>query len=502
MNMDLTSFRRPVDVEHMQVPVQLFLTDFTSSPTNHPVIELNFKVDCESTTPTSVFPDKPQDFGNYVQFTDWLSQGYFTNQVKITYDFQVDVQKSAPSLAQHLFALSPNGYHFIGTHLVNNAKITPDDCSPKVSYVSQRGNTNTTTVTLGGILYLNKKPYPIDNHNQVLPHRIIEEKVFKEDTKKFYTPHWITYSGITAKITYEEFPNNLIQNWPLIPSEIYSVLQQQPEVLKEEIKHLACFDGSTGENIDIIATDRKFLIFSEEARKKQPIPHEAIVMDGLGKYYITRYRNITLEREEAEAERIRLSIPLVAQGHEAIYQRFLKGALIYRPQEGSDIGMITMPIADLTPPLGGTFNLSRCGDTGKYLSISTGYKKVKKEENANKVEIWFAPRFLIEKELQSAAAHFKDIFPYQWPSTAPVGIFWTWGGKDEEVLSSNAGMDYLTTQNMDQLSKQTLREKWEATPTTRSWSASRKTVYDLHALSYCPGGHALSNSVRHFHIHF
>jgi hypothetical protein len=304
IGMSLKNFREFIGMEHMEVPARLFLTDFAFSPTSHPAIELNFKVDCESTKPTCVLPDKPQSFNSYAQFTDWLKEGYFNIQVSITYDFRVDVQKSAPSLAQHLFAFQPNGYRFIGTDTIHNIKIMPDDCSSKISYVSRRGNRNITTATLSGIFYLNKNPYPIEDHCQVFPHKIVEEKVFKkDDTKKFYNHQWIAHSEITAIVTYEEFPNNLIQYWPHSPSERYSLVQQEPKALKEEIKHLSCFDGSTGEEVDIITTDRIFLIFSEEARKKQSIHHEAIIMDELGKYYITRYRNIKLEKEEAaEAE--------------------------------------------------------------------------------------------------------------------------------------------------------------------------------------------------------
>ena len=101
--------------------------------------------------------------------------------------------------------------------------------------------------------------------------------------------------------------------------------------------------------------------------------------------------------------------PAVAEGYEDIYDRFLNGKLIYKPDPNSDEGKVELRIADLEDPLNGTFDLSRCGDTGKYLSIATGYRKGKKPENASKVEIWFAPRFLIEKELNGAAAHFKPI---------------------------------------------------------------------------------------------
>lgn len=117
-----------------------------------------------------------------------------------------------------------------------------------------------------------------------------------------------------------------------------------------------------------------------------------------------------------------------------IYQRFLKGELIYKPNRENDDGKISLPISSLRDPLNGTFDLSSCGDASKYLSISTGYRKEKKSENENKIEIWITPRFLIKKELTTTAQHFQEIlkeYEPEWPNTAPVGLFWTWGKWDE-----------------------------------------------------------------------
>ena len=151
-------------------------------------------------------------------------------------------------------------------------------------------------------------------------------------------------------------------------------------------------------------------------------------------------------------------IPQIARGYEEIYQRFLKGALVYRPL-GSDLGKIELPIAKLANPLEGTFDLSSCGDTGNYLSIATGYRRGKKTENANKLEIWITPRFLIEKELTTNAGHFREIMN-KWPTTAPVGLFWTWGGWDKLEW-----MTYLTDEPMSALDSNDLHKKlWRAHP--------------------------------------
>lgn len=158
--------------------------------------------------------------------------------------------------------------------------------------------------------------------------------------------------------------------------------------------------------------------------------------------------------EYKEVERP-LVIPEVARGYEAIYQRFLKGRLIYRPNgDGNDSGRIDLPFAGLANPLEGTFDLSGCGDAGNYLSISTGYRKGKREENANKVEIWLAPRFLIERNLAATAGHFQEIMGGWDGAAAPVGIFWTWGGWD------NLGYyNYLTNNTMDNVGSENLYEK-------------------------------------------
>src|SRR6185437_1995335 len=84
-----------------------------------------------------------------------------------------------------------------------------------------------------------------------------------------------------------------------------------------------------------------------------------------------------------------LYIPILAKGgHEETYKRFYNGVLIYRPNPTSPDRQIKLPVASLEYPLNGTFDLSKCGDMGQYLSISTGYRKKKNPENAGKLEIW------------------------------------------------------------------------------------------------------------------
>ncbi len=129
------------------------------------------------------------------------------------------------------------------------------------------------------------------------------------------------------------------------------------------------------------------------------------------------------------ARPMKLSIPKVALGHEAVYRRFLKGVLVYRPTKSSDVGKIELPIAALANPLDGTFDLSKCGNTGRYLSIATGYRKTMQADNASKVEIWLTPRFLVEKDISGPAVHYASTIVHgKWKRTAPVGILFNWGG--------------------------------------------------------------------------
>lgn len=155
-------------------------------------------------------------------------------------------------------------------------------------------------------------------------------------------------------------------------------------------------------------------------------------------------------------------------GHEDIYERFLKGVLVYRPTEGSDVGKIELPIAALTNPLGSPFDLSKCGDTGQYLSIATGYRKGKKTENAKKVEIWLAPRFLIEKELQGKAWHFAPIMSAWDVQKAPIGLFFNRG----EWIDLRH-YDYLTSLDWDSITSENLYKKWHANHTACTWSCRK-----------------------------
>ncbi|RZI45263.1 hypothetical protein [Candidatus Finniella inopinata] len=138
---------------------------------------------------------------------------------------------------------------------------------------------------------------------------------------------------------------------------------------------------------------------------------------------------------------------------EAIYKKFLTGKLIYRPTPGNDDGMKVFSIADLSYPLGGTFDLSKFGDTWQHLNIATGYRTGKSEKNRSKVEMWIAPRFLIDQTRCSSTDPFIGIMG-NW--STDIGLFWTWGGWPVHYDT----MDSLTNKTFDQLGHKNLFEHW------------------------------------------
>ena len=137
-----------------------------------------------------------------------------------------------------------------------------------------------------------------------------------------------------------------------------------------------------------------------------------------------------------------------------IYQRFLNGVLVYKPNQDSDEGMVRLPIRNLANPLKGTFDLSECGDIGKYISISTGYREAENPENKDKIEMWLAPRFLVEAKLDGSARHLKEIFG-DWVEGNAMGIFWTRGSWEYMEW-----YDYLVTKDLNEISASNFYDLW------------------------------------------
>jgi hypothetical protein len=148
--------------------------------------------------------------------------------------------------------------------------------------------------------------------------------------------------------------------------------------------------------------------------------------------------------------------------------QFLNGKLVYKPKKNSNDGMIEWKISDLRNPFAGQFDLSKCGDAGKYIAIITGFRREKVKENKDRVEVWLAPRALIEKFRHSTAKHFEEILTTWDGKTAPLGVFYTWGNWENLEW-----YDYLTDKTPSQISSKNLFQNWQRTTTRAIFQCTR-----------------------------
>lgn len=157
----------------------------------------------------------------------------------------------------------------------------------------------------------------------------------------------------------------------------------------------------------------------------------------------------------------------IEQQNRDVFWRLFKGTLIYKPNPNSEEGRVTLFISSLPNPLKGEFDLSNCGDVGKYLSINTGYRQGEKDENADKIEIWLTPRFLVAKEMpQLDPNHYIRSISENWDAArAPIGIFWTLGGWN--AVEHMSYCDYLTTESMEELGSENLLIKYQKSATSQ-----------------------------------
>ena len=167
------------------------------------------------------------------------------------------------------------------------------------------------------------------------------------------------------------------------------------------------------------------------------------------------------EYEEKFCEQLVQLFPKqTGQGHDDVFMRFLKGKLIYKPNSGNDEGKVEIPFISLSNPLEGTFDLSNCGDAGKYISISTGYRKGKISANARKLEIWITPQFLIQSAIPGTAEHYARLMN-KWKS--PIGLIWKLGDWDD----GEAKFDFLITRQFEEISSKNLYDWWRECNVTR-----------------------------------
>lgn len=135
-------------------------------------------------------------------------------------------------------------------------------------------------------------------------------------------------------------------------------------------------------------------------------------------------------------------------------KKFLNGKLVYTPPHGN--APIELLITDLEKPFMGEFDLSKCGEAGRDFSISTGYRKEKKAENTNKIEIWFTPWFIINK-VDTLVPLFGE-----WRRTKiPMVICWNGSWMDL------GRYDFLISSSLSELTNVNLYELWEESYSTQ-----------------------------------
>ncbi len=138
------------------------------------------------------------------------------------------------------------------------------------------------------------------------------------------------------------------------------------------------------------------------------------------------FRVSQIEILQIKQKQTNLLIRSIVTNNERAYQEFLNLRFVYKPHPHNDTGRIVFSVNRLENPLEGQFNLSRCGDASKHVSIATGFRKGINPENKNKVEMWFVPRFFIEQNLDNKECAFNLILK-KWHPDIVVGVFLTYG---------------------------------------------------------------------------
>ncbi len=134
-----------------------------------------------------------------------------------------------------------------------------------------------------------------------------------------------------------------------------------------------------------------------------------------------------------------VGIPDIVRGNEEIYGQFLRWKLVHKPNKNNDEGRREFKIGDLANPLSGTFDLSGCGDSAKYLSISTGFRTSVNPENKEKVEVWIVPQFVLQNDTRAKA--FNDFLQIQEKHRdKPFAILFNWGGWNDLEWHEVAGV--------------------------------------------------------------
>ncbi|MBP9692809.1 MAG: hypothetical protein KBD90_05740 [Alphaproteobacteria bacterium] len=76
----------------------------------------------------------------------------------------------------------------------------------------------------------------------------------------------------------------------------------------------------------------------------------------------------------------------------------------------------------LFDPVDGEVNISQFPDVAQHISINVGFREKKREENTGKLEFWFTPWVLVEKNIKATTSYFHRSKPFR-DSQDPIGLF-------------------------------------------------------------------------------
>lgn len=221
--------------------------------------------------------------------------------------------------------------------------------------------------------------------------------------------------------------------------QIRKLLQIQIVSLIEQVASLSAeFAKSETSRKEFVERNNKEISLIREAFAKKEIEYR-VVADSQQRLE----QQLRLQNDVLVPMQRFLEIPEIARGHEEIYRRFFRGKLVYRPDPNSDVGLKEFKISDLANPFSGTFDISGCGDTAQYLSISTGFRRAINPANRDKIEVWITPRFVIDKD---PAAHRTALRLSQEAQLHghPYLVLFSWGGWDNLAwYEVSAAVEYI-----------------------------------------------------------
>jgi hypothetical protein len=162
---------------------------------------------------------------------------------------------------------------------------------------------------------------------------------------------------------------------------------------------------------------------AEIASRPRTVEHNPLkfmldTQDSIAKVSFTLKQSYHLTRGEM--------MPIVAEGFEDVYRQFLKGKLVFKPNNTNEEPLV-LKISDLENPLFGTFDIAKSGVSAKFFQISTGFRTEFNPSNNGKVEIWIVPQFVLKRNSR-AKIYYDFLLTCKEHTNKPFAVLFNWGG--------------------------------------------------------------------------